>query len=192
MCYSVRASLSAWVVSILIAIYLWRRNNSIDRWNASFIITFSVVQLWEAGIWGTENKELFVKLIAITLALQPLVQTVGAWQWSGDSRLQLLITFYAIIVVYTIYRVMTETFDVTVGPNGHLVWSRNVFGPTMLIITYILGLFIGLFWGLPKTIPLMVIGLGTLAWSMSRVSTGEVGSYWCYIAVIYSVCALII
>lgn len=192
MCYSVRASLSAWVVSILIAIYLWRRNNGIDRWNASFIITFSAVQLWEAGIWGTENKELFVKLIALTLALQPLVQTVGAWQWSSDSRLQLLIVFYAIIVVYTIYRVMTEKFGVTVGHNGHLVWSRNVFGPTLLIITYILGLFIGLFWGLPKTILLMAIGLGTLVWSMSRVATGEIGSYWCYIAVVYSICALII
>ena len=196
MCYSVESSLTAWAVSVAIACYLWYRDNGYDRWNASFIWTFSIVQLWEAGLWAT-NKDIFVKLITVSLALQPLIQTFGAWQVTRENILKPVIAFYSLVLLYAIYRSLVDQFSSSIGPNGHLVWETDrgtILGGDfpILNIVYIVGLFWGLFWGLPKTIPLIVIGAGTLLWSLSRVATGEIASYWCFIAVAYSITAVLI
>jgi hypothetical protein len=53
-------------------------------------------------------------------------------------------------------------------------------------------LILGLFWALPTSIPLIIIGISTMLWSLSKVSSREFGSYWCYISVLYSMVALLI
>ena len=197
MCYSTESSMIAWIISVVIGVYLWYRNKMYDRWNAGFIWSFSMIQLWEAGIWNTTDKhyqELFVKLIALTLASQPLMQTFGAWT-STDKKsrlLHILIGVYVFLFVYTLYEMLNKNFWVTKGPNGHLVWNssngdliRGVPG-----ILYLIGLFIGLLYGIPNTVPLIAIGILTLVWSINRASTKEVASYWCYSAVAYSIVAL--
>jgi hypothetical protein len=187
--------MTAWVLSVAIAVYLIYRNRGYDRWNASFILAFSTIQLWEAGIWSTEDPQrqaLFVKLIAITLAVQPLVQMMGAERYTtGDKRLlRAGVVMFAAIVAYTIYITCVERFWVTTGPSGHLVWNRSGGAIPVAPILYMVGVFIGLMYALPTSAPLLAIGALTLAWSISRVSSREVGSYWCYSAVAYSVVAL--
>lgn len=202
MCYSTQSSLIAWVISVIIACYLWYRNNNYDRWNACFIWTFSAVQLWEAGIWSAKNKdaqEIFLKLIALTLTAQPLVQTFAAYKATGDKHqlLKIMSGVYALIWLYTLYRTFTNTFAVSTGPNGHLVWDASDGGMVnggspILGGLYIFGLFLGLLYGLPKTLLLFAVGLLTIVLSLSRASSREFASYWCYIAVAYSITALII
>ena len=198
MCYSVQSSIVAWLVSVGIGMYLWSRNNRYDRWNASFIWTFSAVQLWEAGIWGSSSPQtqgFFVALIMLTLLAQPLVQTFGAWKSTGSDVLKYMTFVYGAIWLYTLYRAFTEKFSVSRGPTGHLVWHTNndsVVGGSFSFIglLYILGLFLGLLWGLPQTVLLIAVGFATLWWSYTNVSTGEFSSYWCYTAMAYSVAAL--
>jgi len=204
MCYSAESSITAWIISVIIASYLWYRNNNYDRWHASFIWTFSAVQLWEAGIWSSDNnndKSMFVKLIALTLVAQPLVQTIGAYmkteKGANSPFLKSLATIYLFIFVYTMYRVLTTKFSATTGPNGHLVWKAGdgsgiIHGKYPVIsVLYMCGLLVGLLYGLPKTNWLIVTAILTLLFSVSRVSTQEFSSYWCYIAVIYSFVAVL-
>ena len=183
MCYSTESSLTAWVISVAIGCYLWYRNGKYDRWNASFIWTFSAVQLWEAGIWSAMNtvqSTIFLKLIALTLVAQPLVQTFGAWKATGSKHdiLKMMVGVYLVICLYTLYRVLTVQFNVNIGPNGHLVWNASDGGMVngnipLLGILYVGGLFLGLFYGLPNTAMLIGIGLATLVWSLSKLTTKE-------------------
>lgn len=189
MCFSLEASLIAWIISIIIAGILWCRNKKYDRWNALFICSFAMIQLWEAGIWYN-GQDVWVKLIAITLAIQPLAQTLGAYYSTNKPYLLgILGIIYLIILSVTIYKVFNNEYKAKIGPNKHLVWDSRIDIPIMPII-YLFGLFFGLLYGLPETIPLIVVGLGTLGFSMTRVSTNEIGSYWCYTAVIYSLIAI--
>jgi len=202
MCYSAQSSLIAWVFSVVVGCYLWYRNREYDRWNASFIWTFSMVQLWEAGIWSTNDKTaqgFYLKLIALTLTAQPLVQTFAAWRATGRKHqvLKIISGIYLLIWLYTLYRTLTEHFYVDIGPNGHLVWNSDGGGMVnghipILALFYLGGLFLGLLYGIPKTLLLIAVGIITIVWSLSRVDSREFASYWCYTAVGYSVAALFV
>jgi hypothetical protein len=197
MCYSTQASITAWIISVIIGIYLWKRDHKYDRWNAGFIWSFSAIQLWEAGIWSSSNNEIYLRLILITLMLQPLAQTFGAWKTTSSQFLEIMVGIYILLFLYTIYRSLTEHFSVSIGPSGHLIWDSNkgsfLSGEYPIISgLYLVGLILGLFWALPTSIPLIIIGISTMLWSLSKVSSREFGSYWCYISVLYSMVALLI
>lgn len=200
MCYSTQSSLIAWIISLLIGIYLWNRNRNYDRWNASFIWAFSAVQLWEAGIWSSTTNlqtNFYLKLLLISLLAQPLVQTYWAWRTTGSQFLQVMVGVYLFIWLYTVYRALTESFYVTKGPHGHLVWNSKqtnfVYGDFPVIgVLYLIGLFLGLLWVFPTSLPLIAVTIATIVWSLSRASGKEFASYWCYIAVFYSVTALFV
>ena len=198
MCFSAESSIIAWMISVIIACYLWYRNRNHDRWNAGFIITFSLVQLWEAGIWSGKNPSIMLQLILVSLFAQPLIQTYGASTSYPNSKvLKTLIGVYLLLLVYALYRAMTEQFYATIGPHGHIVWNSQqgsfVTGEYPIIgILYLLGLFIGLFWALPQSWSLITIGVLTFVFAQSRANTGEFNSYWCFTAVAYSVAALMV
>lgn len=200
MCYSVESSLSAWVVSIAIAGYLWYRNRNYDRWNAMFITSFALIQLWEAGIWSTDNaatQQVFTKLIAITLVLQPIAQTAGAWYYANQTStiLPILLFGYSLLMLYTLWSICNYNYWISRGKNGHLVWNTDGPGLVSTNITgllYLVGLFFGLFYGLPTTAPLLFIGVLSLVWAVLKTDRNEFASYWCYIAVGYSITCLFV
>lgn len=200
MCYSTRSSLIAWGVSMVIAAYLFQRNRGYDRWNAAFIVSFAMVQLCEAGIWSTTDKRkihVYLAFLLIALYSQPLVQSYGAYSATKSSVLKIMVGVYLVMFIYTLYRAVTEQFYVNIGPNGHLVWNAKgtdyfTGGLPILGVLYLIGLFLGLLWILPTSIPLLAIGLATFIWSMSQRDSGEFGSYWCYTAVAYSLMALFV
>ena len=196
MCYSTQASLTAWIISVVIGIYLWNRNSKYDRWNAGFIWSFSAIQLWEAGIWSSPHNEIYLQLIMITLISQPLLQTFGAWQTTGSPFLKIMVGIYLFIFLYTVYRALTEKLSVSIGQSGHLVWNSDHTsflsgGYPIISWLYLIGLVLGLLWALPTSLPLIIIGIATMLWSLSKVSSKEFGSYWCYVAVVYSIIALL-
>jgi hypothetical protein len=113
------------------------------------------------------------------------------------------------IWLYTLYRTFTEHFYASVGPNGHLVWNASVAGGYPLLAGFrrigqdsgsisVLGLFclgglvLGLLYDIPNTLILIAVGVATMSWSLSRVSSKEFSSYWCYTAVAYSIAALFV
>lgn len=205
MCYSTRSSLVAWIVAVSIAVYLLKRNQNYDRWIAIFILTFTIIQLLEAGIWvtnpqngvNTQNRTM-TSLLFIALMCQPLVQSYLGYRSTGAPILLSLTYLYLFLVIYQIVRVAKAKGNIysTVGPNGHLQWNINgeeLMGNSVIGILYIMGLLIPLFFMKNgKGIPLITIGVLTLLWSLKQSGNREFGSLWCYTAVAYSLVALYI
>src|SRR5574339_516215 len=95
MCYDKDTSLLAWTLSYTIAWYLFNRNQNYDRWNASFILCFTTVQLIEAGIWcskesngasASEFVDLFTRLLLLALLMQPLIQSYMGYQYTPANE----------------------------------------------------------------------------------------------------------
>ena len=218
MCYSTQSSLTAWIVSVVICFYLWIRNNNFDRWNAGFIFCFSIIQLWEACIWYNKtnepnllnadlNSELFVKLILISLFVQPLLATYYAYHATGSQILKIMTGVYVFLLLYAIYRVFTEHFHASIGTNGHLVWNSglrdesgsstdpdfiNGNGTYPFVGTlYLIGMCLGFLWFLPDLLPTLITVIVTALWAFANSSTREFGSYWCHVAVGYAFIALL-
>ena len=96
---------------------------------------------------------------------------------------------------YTLYSVFRDNFWVTLGKSGHLVWNTDGNGlvsSSIIGIVYLIGLFYGLCYGLPLTIPLLMFGVISLIWAVQKTDRHEFGSYWCFIAVGYSILCLLI
>jgi len=203
MCFSYKSSILAWIAALFISIYLYNRNNKYDRWNAIFIFTFTLIQLFESGIWhniesGNNDKstnEFYTKLILVGLTCQPLVQTYFGYISSKSDTLYYLLIAYIAFVGYSLYRILltSEKFSSDVGPNKHLIWNSNTYkhflsGPYFITsILYLLGLLLPLIYQGSDSVPLLLIGLCTLLYSLSYAKTGEFGSMWCRIAVLYGV-----
>jgi len=199
MCYSKETSFAAWGVSLLISIFLYKRNNNYDRWNAAFILTFTTIQLLEGGVWFSIEKGNSVlnctltKLIFIALFLQPLVQTYLGAQYTGSSILYTATLVYVILLLWACLRMFSGKEQSTVGENGHLVWSslENMNG--VISILYLGGLLVPLlFMENNKGIPLVIIGLLTALYSYIKTDFKEFSSMWCFTAVIYGGVALFV
>ena len=200
MCYSAESSMTAWALANFIALILFCRNSNYDRWNAGFIIVFSTVQLLEAGIWQGVSNELLTRLILIVLMLEPLAQCWLGAIYTGSSLLYYLTLLFVIVFLYTwIVRVVPAKpgqYSTIVGPNGHLVWrdrkgtSSGLMGS--LAPLWLVGMVLPLFFAKGRGVPLIAVGLGSFLYSMTHASADEVGSMWCYYAVLYAVVALFV
>jgi len=208
MCFSIQSSLIAWILSVVISIYLYNRNRNYDRWNAIFILTFTLIQLLEAGLWFSlmnDKKQLnstLTQLVLIALLAQPLIQTYMGYTYTHSTILHILSYVYIAIIIYGLYRISTSgnNFSTNVGPNGHLVWNDSTYSNSFLsgsfgiiAILYLFGLFYALFYMKNyKWVPLVAIGLITIYYSWSSTRGKEFSSMWCFTAVLYSIVALFI
>ena len=197
MCFNKETSIGAWLISLVLAFYLYIRNKNYDRWNAGFIVTFTTIQLLEAGIWfslETHNSNLgniFTKCVLVVLLLQPLVQTYLGYEFTHAYILYVMSFVYLGLVVWAIYKVTTITAHSEIGVNGHLVWSVSKYMNGIVGVLYIAGLFLPLFFmDNYKGIPLVVVGVITALYSLIKTNMKEFSSYWCFTAVIYGVVAL--
>jgi len=203
MCYDQRTSLIAFIVAWAVSLYLIKRNRGYDKWNAAMIMTFSMIQLLEFGVWGAIDtndiklNRILTMMILVALTVQPLVQTINMPSTTTSVEKPLLVLVYSGILLYAITRVLstpTSSIYSTVGPNHHLVWNApdGLFGNTLLSILYLLGLFVPLLYQGSKGIPIIAVALATLLFSIYNTSSGEYGSMWCISAVSLSFVALFI
>lgn len=218
MCYSVESSLSAWAIANTISIYLYQRNRRYDRWNAGFISTFTTIQLLEAGLWKSMDKEskemndLLTRLVLLVLLLQPLSQTYLGAKYTGSETLYCLSFIFLGVFIWGLIRVGKSKpgqFSTKKGPGGHLVWTDSgssgiskssgtsfLGGDTGLIIPglYFTGLFVPLLFAKDyRGVPLLATGIITALYSMYYAGGGEeFSSLWCFYAVIYAAVAVYI
>lgn len=207
MCFDPQSSLLAWSLTYSIALYLYYRNENYDRWNALFIISFSTIQLLEAGIWKSLKSgnqwanDLLTRLILVVLLTQPLVQSYMGYRYTQQMVLAFTSGIFLGLLIWGLIRVWKSTpgqFHSSVGPNGHLIWSDSLAGSGFLGsfwagALYVAGLFIPLFFMKDrKGWPLLFIGALTVAYSLFVSSKGEFASYWCYIAIVYAMAAVFV
>ena len=202
MCFSAEASFIALFICVGIAILLWNRNHTFDRWNALFILSFALIQLWEGLWWMGErggspyDSNVLVSLIFITLLLQPVAQSYGGWQTTGNQWLEWLFYFYVAILIYGLYLISQNNYTASKGPNGHVKWNRKGGGgifPRWMLGVYLLGLVVPLLFRWRELWPLIVVGSLTAVWSLYSVNnSGEFGSLWCFYVVAYAVVAIFV
>lgn len=207
MCYDADTSLLAWTLSYSISYYLFNRNRRYDRWNAAFIMTFTTIQLLEAGLWTTlyekENglNDLLTRLILLALLMQPLTQSYMGARYTGSAILYMLSMVFVGIIAWgalRLWRSKPGQFSTNPGKNGHLVWSdtkspTTFLGPPWVVGLYLLGLFVPLlFMKDYRGIPLIVIGVATAIYSMYFSDPKEFSSYWCFTSVVYAIVALFV
>lgn len=167
MCFSAKSSFTAWGISLVIAFFLYQRNQNYDRWNAAFLATFTLIQLLEGGLWsngfgsesddtGDKNGEInsiLTKLVLVALLVQPFVQSFAGWKTTGEPTLAATSLIFFVIVLFGVWRVLTANpgqFSTKVGEKGHLVWedSKNpnsFIGGWVIGVAYLVGLFLPLY-----------------------------------------------
>lgn len=165
------------------------------------------------GVGGAIDKsydELFTRLILIALFLQPLVQTFGAWKYGDFSGkyghvwknlMMIFVMVFCVLLLYAIFSASDKDaeFGTNKGPNGHLEWFRTngdggFIGPWWVTGLYILGLGVGLLFMKPRIYGIIFLAFGflTLWWSSTQGSGSEIGSLWCFYAVLYVILVLIL
>ena len=81
MCINKEVSITTFITSVIVVIYLWVRNYKYDKWYALFLLTFASIQFWEFLLWiykGTKYDYLISGIIIpITLCLELLVPYLG-------------------------------------------------------------------------------------------------------------------
>lgn len=208
MCYDIQSSLSAWLISNCSAIYLYKRNRNFDRWNSFFIISFSTIQLLEAGLWWTQSQglpsyanEILTKSILIVLLSQPFVQSYFGAKETRSELLKYMAFIYAAMILWGFYRLIKSpkgSFYTAPNSKGHLVWhdkSKESFlgGNTGYVVPllYLGGLFIPLlFQSDRRGLPLLIVGGASFFFSMFIGDKESFSSLWCFYAVAYSIAAI--
>lgn len=200
MCFDTKSSLLSWIISITIAIYLYKRNRKFDRWNFYFIITFSSIQLLEAAIHAGFDKDRIVSLILVMLLLQPLVQNLGCYSYlksendTSSSIIKPFLYLYVVLLAYIYIFSLRNKFTSYKGENGHLVWevvssnneNKNLMS-TPIQYLYLFGLFFPLLFMGQTGYILITVGVLTALYSYLTSSGKEFSSMWCFTSVIYSI-----
>ena len=198
MCFDSGSSLLAWSLALSISYYLYHRNRRFDRWNAAFIMTFTLIQLLEAGLWQTigpdgvaiqsrrQTNELLTKMVLLALLLQPLVQSAMARSYSpssssSSSTLKVLVIMFVAFLAYGFLRVLSASsgqFTTHRGHGGHLIWNDSAnssfLGGFAVTALYLFGLFAGLalVQGM-SALPLIAIGAATAMYSLATRRRGS-------------------
>jgi len=208
MCFNAKSSFTAWIIAVILSIYLYKRNKNYDRWNAGFILTFTFIQFLEGGVWlSLKYREITLNsilttFILISLLYQPFTQSALGYKYSKSSILKYSTLVYALIIGYTLYRIATtpiSNFSSTPGEKGHLVWDDKTHpndflggGFNFISYLYLAGLFLPLLYQGWRGIPLIIVGLATAYYSLRVAGEKEFGSYWCYTSVIYALVAILL
>lgn len=198
MCYNETVSLVTWIIVVCISILIYRRNKPNDRWNATFILTFTLIQLLEAILWisikhnNIQINQLITRAVLVALWLQPLVQSYMGYITTGSSFLLVLSVVLALVFVYyTIYAVTSpKNFYTSPGRSCHLVWHQS-YNPivneslstcgnredTGLFLTdnkyltalYLIGLFIPLLFMVPKWQGYILLFVGITSFAYAKL-----------------------
>ncbi len=208
MCFSAKASVSAWWILALLALFLWYRNENYDRALAPFVLALGLIQLIEYGIHNNANGTQGGKALFITLWLQCLLLAIGVYVFikvevsktgttGGKKFLETLavlnlILFSVIFVIALMYTFFSSAqFSATVGSTGHIEWYRNDHALMGNIgILYIIGIFVPLFlifwyYGFSNIgVSLLIIyGILSAAYVVTMYPPEAFSSMWCYLAV---------
>jgi hypothetical protein len=221
MCWNKEVSLVTFLVVIIIVIILYTRNVGSDRHLAIFSAIVVTVQLLEFFVWlsienGDKNmNSLVTRLILIVLWLQPLINTIMAYndvnredcKDDGDRinnkwKKAILVICFIVFGALAINGIVNSTkgkFSSRPGPGCHLIWKRKVkgvkterlTGNKYMVLIYLIGLTLPLLLMKPflKAFSLVVLGLILLVISKLISSPKESSSWWCWIAFVFVIAA---
>ena len=197
MCINKEVSITTFISSAIVVIYLWVRNYKYDKWYALFLLTFASIQFWEFLLWiykGTKYDYLISGIIIpITLCLELLVPYLGKlwfenkYNWNIGAKLlnELKTSFfpyilfgYVIALVVSLSKKKREYTSLT--SQGSLNWN-NTFETTKA--TYIYGFIFAFLIAYPFKESCLYISIFIFTSSLIVLAVSDsFCSYWCLIA----------
>lgn len=201
MCINKEVSITTFISSWIVGIYLWFRNYKYDKWFSLFLFTFSSIQLWEFFLWLLKERNLFGSsydfaiskvIIPITLCLELIVPYLGKlwyenkYNWNIGKKLwkQLKTSFYPylllIYLVIFISYLAKQNKPTYVSPQGSLRW--NNFSKTKKS-SYINAISFAFFLAFPFINVCIYISIFLFVSVLfALIMSDSFGSYWCLIA----------
>jgi len=211
MCWNAEISLLTFISSFLMCCYLWYRNLQNDRTIALWILSFSLMQLFEVFMWlDINNKKgwnnIATKLSLPFILLQPFVLGLAILFYGNHYDNQYIKYFLYFITIITGLRALSAFIYILFdeqkwiskkGPNCHLIWyfieNMNKLPPLMnvnyFVIFYIL-LFLCMI-PIKESLFYSIFGIVTYYSSMYLYGL-EMGSMWCWIANLLGIYAILI
>lgn len=197
MCINKEVSITTFITSTIVVIYLWFRNYKYDKWYAIFLLTFASMQFWEFLLWmykGTKyDFPISGIIIPITICLELLVPYFGKlwfqnkYKWNIGAKLlnELKTSFFPYIlfgyvIAFIILFSKKKRDYTTVTHQGSLNWN-NSFETTKA--TYINGFMFAFILAYPFKDSSIYIPIFIFASSLiTLVVSDSFSSYWCLIA----------
>ena len=209
MCYTAKASITAWWILAMMALFLWYRNEAYDRAIAIFVFTLGLIQLIEYGIHSGADPMQSGQALYITLWLQCLVLAIGVFIFikstidnTDDPTLTEnivatiagwnLFLFAVVFIVALVIALSSESsFSGAPGSSGHIEWYKDggfILGRWGWL--YLIGLFAPLIlifayytWADIGIAVLILYGVLSAAYVLANYPLAAFSSMWCYLAI---------
>lgn len=225
MCFNFEVSISAWYVALFSSFVIFYFSSRLDKrikyiWYGTFLLTFSQIQIIEAIIWATNDKNInniCTILIYYLLWLQPLINCIGLLIYKLSekkiTRYTILIyvvpiLYYISTIIYSLFFLDTVSYISYPGHDNHLVWNNcrtnncnyflNIFKVKNNILNSLIGIsyMVGLI--LPPMLTYEYDGIILTIYSITSYiiskilfMNNEYASIWCFIAIGYGIVCII-
>ena len=197
MCINKEVSITTFITSTIVVIYLWIRNYKYDKWYAIFLLTFASIQFWEFLLWIYKDTKYDYPIsgiiIPITICLELIVPFLGKlwfenkynWNIGGKLLNEFKTSFFPYILFVYVIALAISFFQkkkqyTSITPKGSLNWN-NTFKTNEG--TYINGFIFAFLIAYPFKdssiyIPIFIFTSSLITLAMSD----SFSSYWCLIA----------
>ena len=206
MCFSAKASFSAWWLLAIMAVFLWYRNEKYDRALSGFVLALGFIQLIEWGIHTGADSNDSGRALYMILWLQCLLLGVGVFlfvDWSQKENINSTTTqnivhiiaginllLFAVVFIIALILSFTSTFSAAPGSSGHIEWYKD--GGFLLGSwgwLYIIGIFGPLIlifayymWADIAIAILIIYGALSAAYVLGNYPPSAFSSMWCYLS----------
>jgi hypothetical protein len=196
MCWNKEVSFITFIIALMGAYYLYKRNGPNDRYIAIFGATIAMIQLAEFFMWIDQscgNINMYASMFAIfILAIEPLISMVcGIYLTDASNKflLKIMVGLYIIFVVY----LFTFNYNKTINYCGistscdkscHLKWKFVETVTRYQFIIWMAFLIVPLLFMIPRYQGAIMFITAIATYLMSRLYSGTVmASLWCWFAI---------
>lgn len=187
MCWNARVSLNTFAFSAFVALlaYINRRHIDVDMRLVLFMLTFSLMQLAEAGVWTYLNDPAMNRFFTNVVVAVLMLELVAAGNLIDTPKIKY--GYYALVLIWlTIFFAggIYKPLDVhsARAKNGHLQWIVNN-RPQPILFIYVPLLLLPFLIIIRRDPFPFVLGFGLFVISYITFKTGNtVASTWCWVA----------
>jgi hypothetical protein len=207
MSYNAKLSISSWWILVLMALFLWYRNEKYDRALSIFVFTLGLIQLIEYGIYSGADPKQSGQAIFLTLWLQCLVLAIGVFTFINNTITSTATTtqniahviagfnLFLFSIIFVICLVISFSPDISLtaslNSNEQIIWNQN----NSSILNkwewlYLIGIFIPLFlifayymWADLEIAILILYGIFSVTYITTHYKITSFDNLWCYLTV---------
>lgn len=183
MCWNATVSLQTFSLAVYGAILATIANYTPFRYIV-FMMSFSIMQLVEAGIWKTLSVAVWNKTLSmiglLVIACQPILSILTMER--SILRRNMLLSYAAYLLLYMFIVLPNTIWKTVVAPNGHLLWEW-LRPPFVMVMLWLFFLIAPLYLRNSKSkIAFWFVLISSLIILWNYYHTGTWGSLWCWIS----------